>query len=97
MKTLSLATAITLAAAGASAHDVYRGLAKGSPDLNDQHPPVLGVQPGVGTATDIYGPLADGNPDLFQRRSGNEGHDRPVSRFRDIYQGACSSEVTLGC
>lgn len=97
MKTLVLATAITFAAAGASAHDVYRGLAKGSPELNDQHPPVLGVQPGVGTVTDIYGALADGNPDLFQRRSAKEGHDRPVSEFPDIYKGACSSDVTVTC
>lgn len=97
MKTLILATTIALAAAGASAHDVYRGLAKGSPDLNDQHPPILGVQPGVGTVTDTYGALADGNPDLFQYRSYKEGHDRPVSRFPDIYQGACSAEVTVTC
>ena len=73
MKTLVLATAI----AGAGAHDVYRGLAKGSPELNDQHPPVLGVQHGVGTVTDIYGALADGNPDLFQRRSAKGGTTVP--------------------
>lgn len=83
MKTLILATTITLAAAGASAHDVYGGLAEGNPDINDQHPQVLGVQPGVGTVTDIYSGLADGNADLFQRREHTGGSGpRP-----DIYQG----------
>jgi hypothetical protein len=82
MKTLILASAVTLAAAGASAHDVYGGLAEGNPDLFDQHPEVLGVQPGVGTVTDIYNGLADGNRDLFQRResTGSAG-PRP-----DVYQ-----------
>jgi hypothetical protein len=70
---------------GAFADSVYRGLAKGNPDLNNGQgfQPVLGVQPGVGTSFDVYRGLAKGNSDLFQRRESTGGSGaRP-----DIYQG----------
>lgn len=77
MKTITTtltATLFTLAAAGASAADVYQGLSAGHPDLSSQPAGIedgFGVsatQPGVGSRFDRYHGIAEGNNDLFNVR-----------------------------
>lgn len=75
MKILLAAVVTTAFAAGAMADDIYYGLAKGNPDLNQgrlANNPVVAVQPGVGDSLDRYHGLDEGNGDLF-RASKNEG------------------------
>lgn len=87
MKIIVTAIAATLFAASLSADDVYRGLAKGNPDLFDGHgryDQMAGVQRGIGDSFDVYRGLADGNADLFKTRPGyfGESGDDP-----NIYHG----------
>ncbi|MEA3277984.1 MAG: hypothetical protein U9Q81_22400 [Pseudomonadota bacterium] len=88
MKTIVTAIAATFFAAGVNAHDVYHGLAKGDPDLVDQHPParqVTGVQPSVGDNVDIYGDIATGNTDLFRSdRSGPRDSGTDPDIYHDL-------------
>ncbi len=84
------ATLLTLAAAGASAADVYQGLGAGHPDLNSQPQgrsfATSAMQPGVGSQIDRYQGIAEGNADLFNVRldgPAERSGERPV-----IYSGA---------
>ncbi len=86
MTKYAITVAASLFAAAATAHDVYRGLANGNPELFDEHrlsADQVAVQPGVGDSFDVYRGLARGNPDLFKTvTSEAESGPRP-----DIYQG----------
>ncbi|MFZ0790915.1 MAG: hypothetical protein WAM94_14990 [Chromatiaceae bacterium] len=96
MKTLIVAAAIALGAAGANAHDVYRGLAEGSPELNDQHLTgdlMVGAQPGIGTATDTYRGFAEGNADLFPAAIPTQDYGPTAGRSPDVYQNLCSQDL----
>jgi len=84
------ASLFTLAAAGASAADVYQGLGAGHPDLNSQPQgrsfATSAMQPGVGSQIDRYQGIAEGNVDLFNVRldgPAERSGKRPV-----IYSGA---------
>lgn len=82
--------AFTLAflATTVGADDVYHGLAKGSPDISEPHPPAGEMAaPRTGAPSpsfDMHQGLAEGNPDLSQvnqppdpsgRSGGGEGFD----------------------
>jgi hypothetical protein len=103
MKRLLVAIAIApiaLFAAGAGADDVYRGLAKGSPDLYEPHAPAdaaVGVQPGVGDSAAPYGRAGERNPGLFPGARTGGADNRPGSWARDIYPGFCGGNPALNC
>lgn len=95
MKILLAAFAITAFAAGATADDVYHGLAEGNPDLNRARVtdnPVVAIQPGVGESVNRYHGLDEGNSDLFTTPK-DEGawssSERP-----DIYSGFRDPNLT---
>ena len=88
MKKLIATIAIALFAAGAAADDVYRGLAKGSPDLQEPHadqaPQVVGVQPGMGGSATVSG------------RSGG-ANNWSTSKTPSIYGNLCGGNPDLNC
>jgi hypothetical protein len=92
MKRLVTAIAIALFAAGGGADDVYRGLAKGSPDLYEPHrsaDQAVGVQHGVGGSIDVHGGLGPGNPDLVTGTG--RAANRPGGKASNAYGGFCGS------
>ena len=98
MKRLLVTIAIALFAAAAGADDVYRGLAKGSPDLNEPHADrAIGVQPGVGDSAAIYGRAGERNPALFQGPRTGGADNRSDSWARGIYTGFCGGNPDLQC
>ena len=98
MKKLITAIAIALFAAGAAADDVYRGLAKGSPDLNEPHGDrAIGVQPGVGDSAAIYGRSGAGNPALFPAMRLGGADTQSSGWTRDTYTGFCGGNSELNC
>ena len=89
---------IALFAAGVGADDVYRGLAKGSPDLQEPHlsaDAAVGVQPGVGDSAAPYGRAGERNPGLFPGTRSGRTDNRPGSWARDIYPGFCGGNPDL--
>lgn len=100
MKRLLATLAIVLFAAGVGADDVYRGLAKGSGELNDDHPPkpqVAGVQPGRGDIIDIYHGFGNGSGDLFQWQwtRTDKASYRLSSKATNIYSGFCGTSELM--
>jgi hypothetical protein len=100
MKRLLTAIAIALFAAGAGADDVYRGLAKGSPDLNEPHPSAdqrLAVQYGARDSIDVHGGLGPGNPDLVTGTGTGRATNRPTVQTPGVYGGFCGGNPDLNC
>ena len=98
MKRLLVTIAIALFAAAAGADDVYRGLAKGSPDLNEPHADqAVGVQPGVGDRAAIYGRSGERNPALVPAGRTGGADNRSSGGARDIYHGFCGGNPDLLC
>jgi hypothetical protein len=100
MKRVLATIAIALFAAGASADDVYRGLAKGSPDLQEPHRSAdqrLAVQRGVGDSIDVHGGLGPGNPDLVTGTGTGRATNRSTSKTPSIYGGFCGGNRDLNC
>jgi hypothetical protein len=100
MKRLLATIAIALFATGAGADDVYRGLAKGSPDLYEPHAPAdaaVGVQPGVGDSAAPYGRAGERSPALFPAGRTGGADNRSSGWARDIYTGFCGGNADLNC
>lgn len=100
MKKLITAIAIALFAAGAGADDVYRSLAKGSPDLSEPHAPAdqrVAVQHRVGDSIDVHGGLGPGNPDLVTGAGAGRATNQSISKTPGIYGGFCGGNSDLNC
>lgn len=95
MKRLLVAVAIAMFAVGAGADDVYRGLAKGSPDLHEPHgDQAIGMQPETADIAAFEGRTSEvASPSLYP---GVTGDRSPESR-RDLYGGFCGGNPDLHC
>jgi len=67
MNKIIAATAITIAASVAQAHDVYGPLGQNNPEVFDEHRTISTptMQTGRDSAVNIYGGIASGNPELY--------------------------------
>lgn len=96
MKRLVATIAIALFAAAAGADDVYRGLAKGSPDLHEPHgDQAVIAQPATAdfAAFEVRPAESDARPAGLP----GEGRNRSSTWARGIYKGFCGGNADLDC
>ena len=100
MKFQLAAIALAFLATTVGADDVYRGLAKGSPDLSEPHPPADEMAaPRTGAPSpsfDMHHGLSEGNPDLSQVNPGPDPSARPGSdKGFDMHHGLSDGNPDL--
>jgi hypothetical protein len=92
MNKIIAATAITIAASVAQAHDVYGPLGQNNPEVFDEHRTISTptMQTGRDSAVNIYGGIASGNPELYLwgQQAGSPVTD--VEPGPDIYKNLCN-------
>lgn len=94
MKRLLVAAAIAMFAVGAGADDVYRGLAKGSPDLHEPHGnQAVGTQPETAGRSAFEGRTSEAASSLYPGMTG----DRSPNLQREVYGGFCGGNQDLLC
>ncbi|MBK8637016.1 MAG: hypothetical protein IPN92_01605 [Chromatiaceae bacterium] len=92
MKRLLATIAIALFAASVGADDVYRGLAKGSPDLGEPHPDrAVAAQPGVNDMA-VFESRTD-TADLSPAARTRGAASRSGSITKEIYNGFCGDNA----